>query len=93
MRFGRVDANQKAGDEWIIAHGGSVWNTADCGGGSPDRVYGFRDFNYMIEWKNPERRGKQRELRPTQVEFHGTWKGQIHKCETIDELAKIMGIK
>lgn len=91
-RTHRRDSNQAQIVEDIRSCGISVLNLADVGGGAGDILCGYRGVNYFFEVKNSKARKSERKLRPGQVDFHQSWRGQIARIETADEALHVMGI-
>lgn len=60
------------------------------GEGFVDAVVGFRKINYLMEIKDPAKPPSARKLTPDEQHFFDTWKGQVDKVETIDDVLKIV---
>ncbi len=88
MRFSRSDGNAKEIDDWMISRGASVWKTDAVGGGWPDRVYGIRGVNVMVELKNP---GGKNKISKEQVDRALNWRGAaIHVWRTTEDASKTL---
>lgn len=98
---GKADGNQKeilegirklnetsllTGFQWNVI---SIANTQTQGGGFPDLVLGYRGTNYLVEIKNPSRKGAK--LNVKQVEFHRDWRGSTLVVHDLDELLDGIG--
>lgn len=86
----RSDANQTEIVEQCRKIGLSVAITSGVGDGFTDLVIGWRERNYLIELKDPNKPLSKRKLTPAQQEFHQTWKGQKAVAETIEDILKIV---
>lgn len=57
----------------------------------PDGVLGWMGHSLLLEFKNPERDGKQRKQSEGQKTFANTWRGSpVHVIETEDQLLLLM---
>jgi hypothetical protein len=61
------------------------------GKGCPDLLVGFRGVNTLLEVKDWQNSPSHRALTPDQVEWHGGWKGQVAKVETVDAALAVIG--
>lgn len=84
-RAAQVDANQMMIVEGLRDSGRTVILLHAVGGGCPDLLVGYQGRNYLLEIKSS---GKAK-LRPEQLKFFETWKGQ--KAIVVD-LAKALEI-
>lgn len=91
-RIARVDDNQKLIVEQLRKLGVSVAITSMIGKGFPDFICGYRGKNYMIELKDGSKPKSQKGLTMDEAKFHTAWKGQVDKCENLDEICKVLGI-
>lgn len=89
-RAAKVDANHRSIVERLEQLGMAVWSSAAQGKGFPDLVVGWRGINGLFEVKNPKMFPSDRKLRPEQIKFFETWKGQVAKVETVEEIEAIM---
>jgi hypothetical protein len=83
-RAAKVDRNQAEIVQSLRSIGATVQPLHAVGEGCPDLLVGFRGVNYLIEvkdWQNPP---SKRQLNAVQEEWHGGWKGQVAKIETVD---------
>ena len=65
------DASASPIDAWMKARGASVLLLDSLGKGKPDRLYGFRGANLLVELKTGKgKRTLEQEL------FAATWRGQ-----------------
>lgn len=92
MRAKRVDDNQKEIVMQLRQLGLSVRHLHMVGDGLPDIIVGHRKLNFLIEIKDHKKRNSQKKLTPDEQEFFDTWKGQVAKCENIDEILKVIGL-
>jgi hypothetical protein len=83
-RAAKVDRNQAEIVQALRALGATVQPLHAVGEGCPDLLVGFRGVNYLIEVKDWKQPPNKRQLRPVQEEWHGGWKGQVAKIETVD---------
>ena len=54
-------------------------------------LVGFRGRNFLIEVKDWQASKPDRMLRDSQAEWHGGWKGQVAKVETVDAALAVIG--
>jgi hypothetical protein len=66
--------------------GATVEDLHKVGVGCPDLLVGFRQCNYLIEVKTLT--GK---LRPGQVDWHHTWRGQVATIQTVEQALALIG--
>lgn len=62
----------------------------------PDAFVCFRSRVVAMEFKNPDRRGKARQLKPGQEKFRERWTaagGNHARVETVDEALNAVGLK
>ena len=86
-KYGRTDGNQQRVVQELRKLGYSVALLGDVGGGCPDLLVGRGGINLFIELKDPDAKDKrQHELTPAEKQFHASWRGQIAKCETTEEI-------
>ena len=71
--------------------GVTVCSLASIGDGCPDLVVGYQGQNYLIELKNPEWNPAKRKLTPDEENWHSEWMGQVDTCETVAEVAVVIG--
>ena len=55
-----------------------------------DILVGYKGVNYAFEIKDPDKPPSKRRLTEGEQKFFDTWKGQINKVETLDEIIKII---
>lgn len=89
-RHGRTDGNQARIVKALLDVGFSVQLLSAVGDGCPDIAVGARCRNFFFEIKDPEAQKSDRALRPTQKKWHGAWKGQVAKIETVEEALEII---
>lgn len=89
-RHGQTDRNQARIVKGLRDVGFSVQLLSAVGDGCPDIAVGARCRNFFFEIKDPEAKKSDRELRPTQKEWHAAWKGQVAKIETLEEALEII---
>ena len=83
-RFGHPDAAAKPIDKWMRTWGASIMKLDSLGDGWPDRCYGIRRLNILVEIKTGKRK-----LKPEQVAVAQLWRGDtIHKWSTPLEAAQ-----
>jgi hypothetical protein len=93
MRARRIDANQNSIVNSLRRLGASVHISSMIGKGFPDIVVGFRGINYLFELKDSEKPNSAKKLTPDEQAFFDSWKGSVHKCETLDEILFILKLK
>jgi hypothetical protein len=76
-RAAKVDSNQADIVAALRAIGCSVAVTSAAGDGFTDLVVGDHGNNYLMEVKDGSLPPSKRKLTDDQIEFHGSWKGQI----------------
>ena len=89
----RTDYNQKLIVDQLRKLGVSVAITSMMGKGFPDLVLGYQNKNFLIELKDGAKPKSQKGLTMDEAKFFTAWKGQVDKCESLDEICKIIGIK
>ena len=89
-RAAKTDANASAIDAVLIAAGASVAKTDAVGSGFPDRVVGFGDKNFLLEYKDGKKYPSQRKLTSQQVKWHEAWKGQVTIVHTPKEALEVI---
>jgi Holliday junction resolvase len=92
MRAKRVDDNQKEIVRQLRQLGASVRPLHMVGQGLPDIIVGVRNQNFLIEIKDGKKSKSKKKLTDDEQEFFDTWKGQVAKCETLEEIIKIIGL-
>ena len=90
MRARKTDTNQAALVKQMRKIGLSVFITSGVGDGFLDIVAGIRGINYLFEIKDPDKCPSARKLTQDEQDFFNSWKGQVHKVETIDDVIKII---
>lgn len=90
-RAAKVDANQEA----IVRSlrqipGVSVRVLSQVGDGFPDLCLGYRGENFLIELKDGEKTASRKKLTPEEEKFFESWRGQVAKCETLEEILTII---
>lgn len=93
MRAKKIDSNQNS----IVTQlcqipGVSVLILSAVGHGCPDLLIGYKARNYLIELKDGEKTESKKRLTDDEQKFHNEWTGQVAKCETLDEILKILNI-
>jgi hypothetical protein len=88
-KLGRRDANEP---EIIAAlrkaHCSVVQLDHPC-----DLLVGRAGVNVLMEIKDPDKKPSERRLTETEVEFHGTWRGQVCVVETVEDAYRAIGIE
>lgn len=92
MRAKRVDDNQKRIVEQLRRLKISVQHLHAIGKGCPDLLLGFRNKNFLIELKDAEKNPSAKKLTDDEQEFFNEWRGQVNKCETLEEILKVIGL-
>lgn len=87
-RARKVDTNQKHLVNQLRKLGMSVAVTSSLGDGFPDLAIGWQGKTHLLEVKNPNLPPSRRKLTPDEQTFFSTWKGSVHKVETIDDILK-----
>lgn len=93
MRAKRVDDNQANIVKQIRRLGITVVHLHTIGKGCPDLLLGYRNKNFLIELKDSLKTESQKKLTDDEKEFFSTWRGQVSKCETIDDILKVIGLQ
>jgi len=91
-RIARTDDNQQLIVKQLRQLGCSVAITSMIGKGFPDLVVGHQNKNFLIELKDGAKTKSRKALTVDEVKFFESWKGSVCKCETIDEICKVIGI-
>ena len=92
-RIARIDDNQKEVVSQLRKLGVSVAITSMIGKGFPDFVIGYQNKNYLIELKDGAKVKSKKGLTMDEAKFFTAWKGQVDKCESLEDICKIIGIK
>ena len=90
---GRIDDNQKEVVSQLRKLGVSVAITSMLGKGFPDLVLGHQNKNYLIELKDGSKTKSRKTLTEDEEKFFNDWRGQVDKCESLDDICRIIGIK
>jgi len=62
------------------------------GKGFPDLVIGYKNKNFLVELKDGAKTKSQKGLTMDEAKFFTAWSGQVDKCESLDEICKVIGI-
>lgn len=93
-KYGKVDGNQKEiVDQLRQIPGVSVESISSMGNGLPDLMIGFKARTYLIELKDGSKLPSQKRLTEDEQEFFDNWTGHVAKCESIEEILKVLNIK
>jgi hypothetical protein len=92
MRAKKVDGNQKRIVDQLRKLNISVQHLHTIGQGCPDLLLGFRNRNFLIELKDESKPPSAKKLTDDEQEFFNEWNGQVSKCETLDEILKVVGL-
>lgn len=93
MRARKIDTNQPELVKQMRELGLSVFITSMVGNGFVDAVVGHQKINYLMEIKDPNQPPSKRRLTPDEQQFFDTWKGQVDKVETIDDVLRVVNKK
>lgn len=85
MIAAKVDANQGEIVQALRGIGCTVQPLHTVGKGCPDLLCGYRGHNVLIEVKDGSKPQSARKLTPDQVDWHGSWAGQVHVAASVDE--------
>jgi hypothetical protein len=91
MRPKRVDSNQKHIVKQLRKLGVSVQHLHMVGQGCPDLLLGVRKQNFLIELKDDSKPPSAKKLTKDEEDFFNEWKGQVNKCETLEDILKVIG--
>ena len=89
---GRTDDNQQLIVKQLRQLGCSVAITSMIGKGFPDLVIGYKNKNFLVELKDGAKTKSQKGLTMDESKWHTQWKGQVDKCESLEEICKVIGI-
>lgn len=89
-RAAKVDTNQKQIVKDLRKVGYSVLVLSRVGDGCPDIMVGTKNINYLFEIKDGKKSKSRKKLTNDQVDFFESWKGQVHKVESTEEIIKII---
>lgn len=81
----KTDKNQQEIMDALRKVGASVSSLHTVGCGIPDLLVGYRGRNYLIEVKTDK--GK---ITPAQIEFHGSWRGEVHIVRSVDDAIRVV---
>ena len=87
----KVDRNQSEIVAALRKAGATVQILSAVGKGCPDLLAGFRGANWLLEVKDFAKPPSERRLTEDQVEWHGGWKGQVAKVETVGAALAVIG--
>ena len=80
----KIDANQPDIVKALRKAGAIVQSLAAVGKGCPDLLVGYRGVNYLLEIKDGSKPPSERRLTNDQVEWHATWRGEVHVVDSVD---------
>lgn len=95
----RIDKNQPEIIKALEAAGATVCDLSEAGEGVPDILIGFtrpcsgERINILAEIKQEPGKGVHKiltSLRPSQVEWHSKWKGQVATVRTVEEALSLL---
>lgn len=92
MRAKRVDDNQKRIVKQLRQLGVSVQHLHTVGQGCPDLLLGHKNKNYLVELKDEKKKKSAKKLTEDEEKFFDEWRGQVNKCETLEEILKVIGL-
>jgi hypothetical protein len=92
-RAAKIDRNQPEIVAALRKAGATVQILSAVGKGCPDLLVGFRGVNTLIEVKDWQASANDRDLNDNQVDWHGGWRGQVAKVETVDAALAVIGAK
>jgi hypothetical protein len=92
MRAKRVDDNQRKIVEQLRKLNISVQHLHTIGQGCPDLLLGFRNRNFLVELKDESKPASAKKLTDDEQEFFNEWNGQVSKCESLEEILKVVGL-
>ncbi len=87
----RADANQAEIISAFRACGAAVQTLHEVGRSCPDLLVGFRGRNLLVEVKDGSKPPSKRRLRPDQVRWHQTWRGQVAVVESVEYVLHVLG--
>jgi hypothetical protein len=90
-RAAKVDRNQSEIVQALRAVGATVQPLHAVGQGCPDLLVGYRGKNWLLEVKDWQASNTDRQLNERQSEWHGGWKGQVAKVETVGAALAVIG--
>lgn len=91
----RVDQNQLAIVNALLAAGCGVLNLSAVGEGCPDILAHGPTAPWalaLIEIKNGALSPSRRKLTNAQERLHADWKAPIHVCKTVEEALRAVGV-
>lgn len=91
MRAARTDANQSEIIHGLRVIGATVQPLHTVGRGCPDILVGWRGKNFLIEIKDGRKPESARTLTADQVNWHGTWAGQVTVAASLDDALRAVG--
>lgn len=92
MKAKRTDDNQQEIVDQLRQLGVSVRHLHMVGDGCPDLLLGLRKLNFLIELKDSKKPPSKKKLTEDEQKFFDSWKGQVNKCETLEEILKVIGL-
>ena len=91
MRARRIDDNQKQVVKNLRQLGLSVVIVSMVPVGF-DFIIGHKGKNYLIELKDGQKVKSKKKLTENETDFFNNWRGQVNKCETIEEILFVIGL-
>lgn len=91
MRAARIDANQPEIIHGLRTIGATVQPLHSVGKGCPDILVGWRGKNFLIEIKDGRKPPSGRTMTADQIDWHGTWAGQVSVANSLDEALRVVG--
>lgn len=92
MKPRRTDSNQQAIVKQLRKIGVSVQHLHEVGDGCPDLLLGYRGKNLLVELKDGNKPPSKRKLTKDEELFFTSWKGQVEKCENLEQILKLLGV-
>lgn len=89
-RAARIDANQTAIAEALLAIGCSVQSLAEVGDGCPDLLVGVDRWNLLFEVKDGAKIPSKRRFTGGQKTWHANWNGTAHVVETVQQALDVV---
>jgi hypothetical protein len=87
---GQKDRNHDEVVKWLKALGASVQSLTAIGDGAPDLLIGYRGVNVLAEVKDGRLEPARRKLRPNQVKWHASWRGQVDVVECAEDAIALL---
>lgn len=89
-RAARTDRNHSEIVRGLRRSGCTVLDLSAVGEGCPDALVGRCGYNWLMEFKDGNKKPSERKLRDKQIKFFDTWRGNVTKVESLQEAIDVI---